>query len=1402
MSVLGDNESFPCSGRYFPCIASDSHMQFNDFSVWTWEPCTLVVGTLGFLGCSYCCCIFLLGKCFRFQTKRRKWKRTLFWCLNRFHLFFGFHPFVLGCHKSKQAPVLKEGTRASPKTRATSKQKAASKPRLPRLACFKAKRFGVSLFQRKQRTSSITRASSKQKAASKPRLPRLTCFQARRVGASRFRDPKLNYRKHVQNIIYARRFYWMLGKGFTPLKSPKRVVALTRKALKNKVGVAVQTRPNTLKPGNHERQRFSPGAFFHGGAGGSSATARRRQEKMLLEGLKELLLQTSLLTEDTKKETTDGKARGRSPRKSRSPSPRSRSPSPAWYTVRPKKRGKGKGYPEPEHPKSILKPQTDSRQVTFHEDNNLLESLKSLILKFEQGKQLDLLSGLAALVNKFSSIPDPPRGPPKKQPPAPAYLPGPQPRLAALAKGNGKQGGKTASTAKPKNFTFRIDTGWWKTAHTSTRQLYDKLDQGDEPNGTVACVSEEDCEQLRALAQAQEVKTKVALIVTDTHPEAPVDSKGVVKWCRLSGGHWKQFVVFPLADELPKWPEEPHIAEVTEAPAKVDLISFRVVFCKEFLTPADWNIGLKKPVDLLIKSLPEGCSVRSYGWHHNPNPKEESVIGYFKVPEKDADGFSSRSGWKFGFYQKLSEKPDGSDREPIKWIPRSDLSPSAYVAQVRTMATKQKVGIILRRGGRNNLGLLGVQDDQDLNNLRRRWTVKGVPNDWGPSEFQEVMNKQGFRTFGDVQPPSHRGGVWTFTAVWPGTGHASCKILSIGSERPIVISPWKPPAAKRPHTEPLFGTRGWISRAAESNPAEISVRSSVATKVADTQLDPPSSQPVTNTEQAMEVDHVEKRSSEGKGQASPVKKMQKTQHQIASKLHHNDPSLGPDQVPMWDLGGDGDCGFRAVAAYQATRNQKPRPEILAKIKNLSWGLRTKVNLWLQKHDDWHEAWFQDGEASVFTEDGEVPTDIKSYLVASKRPKKWFDSFSCHAACNVIQSDIIVFKFVQGQWVFLQKFVPTVRKSKDPLPLFLKNGHICTLDPNVPIPHHWLTIDPKDFGPALSFLGGGKACLGPGPKSKATTIRKTKSDRSVCSGISSWLKPISQSNQSKKRPSAATSSVGSSWLKPVSGKSTTQIPNSGRPSIVSKTPGRASSPGPQTEQTRETFQWVCHLCDCRFYASSSRKLGYKRNKHISSRHKNMSRKEFTTIRTIHDIIPPLPLDRLPTEPSWVCSWCQQGIPFLPEAQRVSSAKAHLKICKDAPRKADMRKNLLNQLALGGLKVATKKAGVTLGKYWLKHSQRKAAAAELCKTLGHTPIKWQPANRVLYTCDSCTLIWRTETAMKTAKACKGKAARKFLLRSSARRLWYSKLTQCSKNHINKLWALNKDERGWLTEVRTPS
>ena len=91
-----------------------------------------------------------------------------------------------------------------------------------------------------------------------------------------------------------------------------------------------------------------------------------------------------------------------------------------------------------------------------------------------------------------------------------------------------------------------------------------------------------------------------------------------------------------------------------EAIPPVDLATLRVVFCHEFMSPADWNATLKRPTDTLFKNLPEGISVRAYGWHHNSNHKEESVIGFFKLPKGEVDPLLSRSGLKPVSYTHLT----------------------------------------------------------------------------------------------------------------------------------------------------------------------------------------------------------------------------------------------------------------------------------------------------------------------------------------------------------------------------------------------------------------------------------------------------------------------------------------------------------------------------------------------------------------------------------------------------------------------------------------------------------------------------------------------------------------------------------------------------------------------------
>jgi hypothetical protein len=556
------------------------------------------------------------------------------------------------------------------------------------------------------------------------------------------------------------------------------------------------------------------------------------------------------------------------------------------------------------------------RKVTFARDeNSLLAQLKALVLEFETGSKGNLLSKLRQLVERFgqNTAQDKP--------------------LPKVASGTGDRTGPPTWGRKSAQPTLykppvvamlpKLDATWWKTGQMTRKQLMDTLEQGNAPTGNVACVTTKDAVQFRALAETHQIEVDLALVLVDL-PTGTSDhsfSNASVQWVRLVGGRWKSFLVVPLCSNLPNWSERPDVKKVDKIPQNGSLSTFRVVFNREFLTPIDWNSTVKKPTDTLMKSLPEGVSARAYGWHVNNSSKEEAVIGFFKAPVADGASIIQRSGWKHGFYQRL-EHDAPKEREPIKWLLRGERLPSAYLAEARALAKKHKVGLVLRRGGRNNLGLLGIKPDEDDSKRRRRWAVKGVPNGWGPVDFSQVLNGQGFEAFGDVTPPGHKGGIWTFKAVWSGSGNASCKVLEIGAAKPLVISPWLPAPLKKPFTEPLWGAKGWITRAQSAEEVQAEEKDAEMPECPATLTDETQqSQPEASQGQS------NKKGPDGSSNGSPEKKKVRTSGFAAdkkTKVMEDLDKLGPDGVPQRDLGGFGDCGFRCLVAAQSLRNGKKR----------------------------------------------------------------------------------------------------------------------------------------------------------------------------------------------------------------------------------------------------------------------------------------------------------------------------------------------------------------------------------------------------------------------------------------------------------------------------------------------
>lgn len=100
-------------------------------------------------------------------------------------------------------------------------------------------------------------------------------------------------------------------------------------------------------------------------------------------------------------------------------------------------------------------------------------------------------------------------------------------------------------------------------------------------------------------------------------------------------------------------------------------------------------------------------------------------------------------------------------------------------------------------------------------------------------------------------------------------------------------------------------------------------------------------------------------------------------------------------------------------------------------------------------------------------------------------------------------------------------------------MFLKDGHFTTIDPTVPVPRHWLSFDPKEIGPVLSFLGGGKSRGS--TQSKTITNKSRRGSQGSApsqSSLSSWLNPLSaRSVPAASHTTGSQADALSEWLAP-------------------------------------------------------------------------------------------------------------------------------------------------------------------------------------------------------------------------------------------------------------------------------
>ncbi|CAE7330939.1 unnamed protein product, partial [Symbiodinium microadriaticum] len=90
---------------------------------------------------------------------------------------------------------------------------------------------------------------------------------------------------------------------------------------------------------------------------------------------------------------------------------------------------------------------------------------------------------------------------------------------------------------------------------------------------------------------------------------------------------------------------------------------------------------------------------------------------------------------------------------------------------------------------------------------------------------------------------------------------------------------------------------------------------------------------------------------------------------------------GPRGTTICNLGGHGDCGYRAIAPACAARSGKSVGEIQANIENLTKSIKARCIAWLKQHREWEDNWAADPTTDAEMEDGEPPKTAAEYLSA-------------------------------------------------------------------------------------------------------------------------------------------------------------------------------------------------------------------------------------------------------------------------------------------------------------------------------------------------------------------------------------------------------------------------------------
>ena len=643
-------------------------------------------------------------------------------------------------------------------------------------------------------------------------------------------------------------------------------------------------------------------------------------------------------------------------------------------------------------------------------------------------------------------------------------------------------------------------------------QVLRKLEQGESPLGTVAVApSLAKALEARQLAHAHKLDSlKFACVVDGVDllqlPEGvttvtlPVSSlaQSVARHTRF---HNMACVL--LGAEAPLLPTG-LVKEVKVSLPARELATVRFHVPSAFLSKEQWSLWKVKASSLVQEWATKSVVIHSsYGWAVTSQAnwkeeKEEFVIGYAKVPLGELEHLLGRSGRSGVFVDRIVK--ECPTKQFVSWVDRSDLEHVAYLKKVLGQAAAQGVAVVWRPGGGQALGLKLKQAPTE--GVVSVWRAKGAPFGWTEDDLFQVLEGAGWSQLSIVAYPTKKIRPWLLKAKPPGLIHEGIAGVQVG--RSLVTLERAAARAVVKRESKKLVTLPRTQHAAAAVPGSVLEVS----EVADTQIELDEEDPTEPGDVDMSGGAL-KRVGGTPGSAEHARKKEKREDKSSVSRQLVYPGF-----KVQDCGADGACGFNCIAIGAALMRGSVWEEVKNKCGVMGTTLRVQVSQHIGKNAaDYKPLWSPDvSGTSTEKEDGEVPTDWNSWLLAIRRHKRWICGLTIKGAATRLGIKIIVvLKQKDGSWGLPMAFGVT-RKKENPIVIGLDEaaGHYVLLIPDSPdaVPGSWLHAGQCEvtMTSQLVLRGAGRSTGSSSDKAwlpPSTPQVERGSDGSVCS---KWMPP--------------------------------------------------------------------------------------------------------------------------------------------------------------------------------------------------------------------------------------------------------------------------------------------------------